>query len=249
MTRLLGCGRSVRTWLAYMMPCRRSVLCYLTLGRPTHRRPGAASWWSSLKNGTPLSTRCPMSILPWMLPLPKGCLCVRGFLLASLVRARLARARPLVSTRAPSTGLPLEIPRCIDGSGVCPSCCANFLTRIRVPSHLGDVRRPSCRDIVLSGRFAEIEPDAPSLLQGTGSSSEMPEDTETPTSWLLGRLALLKANASAMSCARLLSLAPPPAPLAATSTFTFRDTPSSCAHKQLQLYRLNMWAVVQIACG
>ena len=34
------------------------------------------------------------------------------------------------------------------------------------------------------------------------------------------------------SYARLLSLAPPPAPLAATSTFTFRDTPSSCAHKK-----------------
>ena len=61
----------------------------------------------------------------------------------------------------------------------------------------------------------------------------MPEDTDTPTSWLLGRLALLNTNASAMSCARLLSLPPPPpATLAATSTFTFRDTLSSCATKE-----------------
>ena len=44
------------------------------------------------------------------------------------------------------------------------------------------------------------------------SLPETAEDTDTPTSWLLGRLALLKANASAMSCARLLSLAPPSRP-------------------------------------
>ena len=61
-------------------------------------------------------------------------------------------------------GITPEIPRCIDGSGVCPSCCANFLTRIRILSHLGDVRRPSCCDIVLSGRFAEIEPDVRAQL-------------------------------------------------------------------------------------
>ena len=197
-----------------MMPCRRSVLCYLTLGRPTHRRPGAASWWSSLKNGTPLSTRCPMSILPWMLPLPKGCLRVRGFLFASLVRARLARAKPLVSTRAPSTGLPL---RSLDASMEVASAPVAALISLRASAFFRTSAMFADRPAAISccpGVLPRLSPmSAPSLMQGTGSSSEMPEDTDTPTSWLLGRLALLKANASATSYARLLPLAPPLPPL------------------------------------
>jgi len=39
----------------------------------------------------------------------------------------------------------------IDDSGLCPICSTNFRSRIRVISHLSDVRRPKCRDCILTG--------------------------------------------------------------------------------------------------
>ena len=44
----------------------------------------------------------------------------------------------------------------INGSGVCPACKTNFKTRLRVLAHVSDVRRPKCRDVILSGAFPEM---------------------------------------------------------------------------------------------
>ena len=49
----------------------------------------------------------------------------------------------------------------VDDSGVCPCCCTNFVTRIRVIAHLSDTRvsRCRCRIAILNGEIVpEIHP-------------------------------------------------------------------------------------------
>ena len=41
-------------------------------------------------------------------------------------------------------------------TGLCPICKADFRSRIRVISHLSDVRRPKCRDRILAGEVPAI---------------------------------------------------------------------------------------------
>ena len=50
----------------------------------------------------------------------------------------------------------------VDDSGVCPNCATNFVSRIRVISHLSDTRpsRCRCRNAVLSGDIVpELSPE------------------------------------------------------------------------------------------
>ena len=47
--------------------------------------------------------------------------------------------------------------RCfVDDSGVCPCCKNNYVSRLRVLSHVRDPRRPKCKQYILSGAVAEV---------------------------------------------------------------------------------------------
>ena len=49
-------------------------------------------------------------------------------------------------------------------SGVCPACGMDFSTRARLVKHLGDRRRPKCRERVLSGAFPEVSSETQERL-------------------------------------------------------------------------------------
>jgi hypothetical protein len=57
-------------------------------------------------------------------------------------------------------GLRLDILCFIDGSGICPVCGVNLVTRLRIVKHLSDSRRCKCRDTILNGGFKPIEADS-----------------------------------------------------------------------------------------
>jgi hypothetical protein len=84
----------------------------------------------------------------------------------------LAQPRPAFSTEKALSchmrskhGMRSPVKQYIDGTGICPVCGTNFLTRIRVIAHLSDVRRPKCRNVLLSGSRAPLPPSVQQALE------------------------------------------------------------------------------------
>ena len=61
-------------------------------------------------------------------------------------------------------GARTPIKQFVDASGICPVCTCNFRTRMRVISHLGDPRRPKCRDVILAGQLPAVSAAAREAL-------------------------------------------------------------------------------------
>ena len=68
-----------------------------------------------------------------------------------------ASSKALAQHRRVAHGITSSVKHFIDDSGMCPICGTNFRSRLRVISHLSDVRRPACRDKVLSGEVQRLD--------------------------------------------------------------------------------------------
>ena len=56
-------------------------------------------------------------------------------------------------------GFRIEVRHYVGEDGKCPACKRCFVTRLRCLSHLGDSRRPKCKEAVLGGSFERLAQD------------------------------------------------------------------------------------------
>ena len=80
-------------------------------------------------------------------------------------RPAFATEKALACHMRTKHGIRSPVKQYIDGSGICVVCHTDFQTRIRVISHLSDIRRPKCRNILLSGTFEPLLIDVQHALE------------------------------------------------------------------------------------
>ena len=71
-------------------------------------------------------------------------------------------------------GVKLHIASFIDGSGICPACQTNLVTRQRVLKHVSDKRRTKCSNRLLSGVFPAVDHEILVYLRGP---TELPKES------------------------------------------------------------------------
>jgi len=88
-------------------------------------------------------------------------------------------------------------------SGTCPACEVDFVTRARCSAHIGDRRRPKCRDAILSGIFPMIDA---SLVEKIDD-----RDRELDAARKLGKTHVVADMPAKAACGRILGrIAPAP---------------------------------------
>ena len=128
---------------------------------PAHQDAGT-TWLHAMMHERREFARCVDQIFFWQSVLDpvfdsQGQASVQGFCcLACKPCATFSSEKALQSHIRAKHKVRSSIPLYINDTGLCPICKADFRSRIRVISHLSDVRRPKCRDRILAGEVPAI---------------------------------------------------------------------------------------------